>query len=126
MKTILIVGSLIVTLALILYSIAIITELRKKRATNFVLAFLTAGIVADITATICMIVGSTNSPFTIHGFIGYSALAVMLIDAILLWRFRLANNAETLVPQKLNSYSFIAWAWWVVAYITGSYLAMSN
>jgi len=125
MKLILMIGAIIVTLALIFYSVAIITEQRKHKVSNFVLFFLTGGLLLDITATICMIIGSSNSPFTLHGFIGYAALAGMLVDNFLIWRFRLSSGAEALVPKATHLYSRYAYIGWVVAYITGSILAMN-
>jgi len=124
MNTLLLVGSIVVFLALTSYSIAIITEQIKRKISNRVLIFLTLGISLDIIATLCMIIGSPNSPFTIHGFIGYSALAVMLIDAIAIWNFKLKNDNEAVVGKKLHLYSLFAYLWWVVAFITGAVLAI--
>ena len=70
MKPLAIFAASIVTLALISYSIAILTEQRKKLVINRVLVFLTLGVVLDISATIMMIIVSENSPFTIHGILG--------------------------------------------------------
>ncbi len=126
MKTILVVGSVIVTFALLSYTIGVITEQRKRVITNIVLAFLTIGVTLDITATACMIIGSENSPFTPHGILGYSSLAAMLTDTILIWRFRLANGASSPVPRWLHLYSRIAYSWWVLAYITGGLLVATR
>ena len=123
MKPILIAGSTIVTFALVFYSIAILTEQKTHHITNRVLTFLTMGICFDITATTCMIIGSDNPPYTIHGMLGYSSLTGMLIDTVLIWKFRLKNSAQTTVPRKLHLYSRIAYSWWILAYITGGIIA---
>lgn len=122
MKLILIIGAIIVTLALISYSIAIITEQQKKVITPFILTFLSIGITLDIIATACMIIGSDNSPFSLHGLLGYSALAFMLVDTFLIWRFKLQNGYNKLVSKGIHLYSRVAYLWWVAAYITGSML----
>jgi hypothetical protein len=122
MNTTLIVGTRIVVLALLFYSIAIITEQRKRLVTNFILGTLTIGLLLDIAATVLMIVGSPNSPFTIHGLLGYSALTVMLIDTSLIWRFRLTNDSGSKVTKGLHVYSRYAYSWWVIAFISGSLL----
>ena len=57
----------IVTGALILYSTGVITEQMKKILTPLSMTCLTGGILLDITATACMIAGSRNLPFTVHG-----------------------------------------------------------
>ena len=120
MSPVLIAGVIIVNLALVAYSVAIITEQRKKTVNGFVLTFLTAGVILDITATVCMIIGSSNSFITFHGIIGYLALAAMLIDAVLLWKLWLIKKASSPVSKNLHLYSRYAYAWWVIAYITGA------
>lgn len=119
MNTTLVVGTVVVTLALIAYSIGIITEQRKHIINKTVLRFITFGIILDITATALMVIGSPNSPFTLHGFLGYSALTVMLIDVIFIWKLRVKNGFNCEVNKGLHLYSRYAYAWWVVAYITG-------
>jgi len=124
MNTFSITGAGIVIFALLAYSLSIITEQRTKLVSPFVLRFLTIGIVLDITATIFMIIGSSKSAFTLHGLLGYSSLAGMLIDTALIWRFYLKNVAGTLVPKGLHLYSRFAYAWWVIAFITGLLLVV--
>jgi hypothetical protein len=122
MNPTLITGTVIVTFALISYSIAVITEQRKHSISKFILTFLTIGITLDITATIVMIIGSSNIPLTFHGILGYSALIVMLADTICIWRLKL--NHVALVPRKLHLYTRVAYSWWVIAYFAGSFIAM--
>ena len=120
MKTILIIGTSIVNLALIFYSIGIISEQVKHTISKRVLGFVSVGLIFDITATILMIIGSENSAFTAHGMLGYSSLTGMLIDAILLWRLAGKNGINSAVPKALHWYTRIAYAWWLAAYITGA------
>jgi uncharacterized repeat protein (TIGR03987 family) len=126
MKTISIFGAFIVTLALISYSIAVFSEKRKRIITRFMLFFLTTGLILDITATTCMIIGSTKSPFSLHGMLGYSALTLMLIDTLLIWKFYKTNGISSEVSAALHKYTLIAYSWWVIAYITGSLLVMAK
>ena len=125
MNTLSIIGASIVTLALICYSIGIISEQVKKKIIPRVLIFITLGVALDITATAFMILGSKNSPFTAHGFIGYSALFIMLIELARIWRTynKLGMGAD--VPKGVHLFSRYAYIWWVVAYITGSLIAMT-
>ena len=125
MNALSITGATIVTLALISYSIGIISEQVKRKIIPRVLIFITLGVVLDVTATIFMILGSKNSPFTIHGFVGYSALFVMLIEVVKIWRTYNKSGINTEVPKGLHIYSRYAYIWWVIAYITGSLIAMS-
>lgn len=118
------IGATIVVFALLSYSLSILTEQRKRLVTPFVLRFLTIGIVLDVTATTFMIIGSSNSAFTLHGILGYTSLAAMLIDTILIWRFHHASKPGTVVPQKLHLYSRFAYSYWVAAFITGLMLVI--
>jgi magnesium-transporting ATPase (P-type) len=122
MNPTLMIGTRVVILALIFYSIGILIEQRKHLIINNVLIFVTIGIILDVTATIFMIMGSPNAPFTLHGCLGYSALAAMLFDTILIWRFRIVYGARTKVNIQLHLYSRFAYLWWLVAFITGSLL----
>lgn len=125
MAPILIAGMTIVNLALIFYSIGIFVEQRHHRVTQKVLTFLTLGVVFDVVATACMIIGSTNSPFSVHGILGYSSLTAMLIETSLAWRHRL-QKGDLEVSRGLHLWSRIAYFWWVAAYITGGLIVMYN
>ncbi len=115
-------GTTIVVFALVSYSIAIFTEQRKKILRRRILVFLTLGVALDITATILMILGSSKGVFTLHGIIGYSSLAGMFIDAVMIWRLKIKNGSYCPVPHKIHIYSRYAYIWWVIAFITGGLL----
>jgi uncharacterized repeat protein (TIGR03987 family) len=126
MRTILLAGSIIVTLALISYSIGIISEQRKQQVTWRILSFLGLGLSLDIAGTACMIIGSVNSPFTYHGFMGYSALLLMLIDNVFLWKLKIKEGIEAPVKASIHKYSRIAYIWWVFVYLTGLLIALKK
>jgi hypothetical protein len=115
-------GIIIVQLALICYSIAIITEQRKKLVSAFVLSFLTIGVIFDITATAFMILGSSHGIFTLHGILGYSSLVGMFTDSVIIWRFYKTNPTGTVVTRAVHLFSRFAYIWWIAAYITGALL----
>ena len=118
------IGAGVVTLALISYSVGIISGQKSKKVSKTVLSFIIVGVILDVTATSFMIIGSTNSPFTFHGFIGYSALLAMLIDMVLLWRAKRQSGINTTTKKSLSIYSLLAYIWWVVVYISGSFMVM--
>lgn len=116
---------LTVTLALTLYTVGTVQQQRSRRSTFAVRGWLTTGVVFDITATALMIVASQSLSPTLHGVLGYSALAFMLTDTILMWRHaRRAGDAH--VSNGLHLYSRVAYAYWVVAYFTGAGLVMAE
>jgi hypothetical protein len=116
---------LIVNLALACYTVGTVLQQRGHRATRGVVSWLTAGVIFDIVATLGMIFGTDRSLWTLHGILGYSALTVMVIDTVRIWRHRLSlGDAE--VPRGLHLYSRYAYLWWVVAYVTGAALVMMS
>ena len=126
MNTLLMIGTRLVIIALISYSIAVITEQRKKKLSNIVVSFISIGILFDVSATIFMILGSNNTPFTLHGILGYSSLLAMLLDTILIWRYRINTGKGTAVIKGLHLYSRFAYIWWILAFITGGIIAMTK
>ncbi len=118
------IGSIVVVFALISYSIGIITEQRSSIITRRVITFLTLGVLLDICATIFMIIGSDKGGFTLHGFIGYSSLLGMLLDAIFMWNRIIKFGLDNKVPKLLHLYSRYAYIWWVLAFITGGLLVI--
>jgi hypothetical protein len=116
---------LTVTLALTLYTVGTVKQQRSRRSTLAVRGWLTTGVVFDITATALMIVASRSLTPTLHGVLGYSALAFMLTDTLLMWRHaKRAGEAE--VSKHLHVYSRVAYGYWVVAYFTGAGLVMAE
>lgn len=121
LNPVLISGMVVVTLALGLYTTAFCFELRLQKASKSVLFFFTSGLILDITSTTLMIVGSRRIPITPHGFLGYSALSVMIADVILLYRHKHKSGSIKL-SKNLHYYSFFAYCWWLIAYIAGGLL----
>jgi len=115
-------GAVIVLFALASYTVAVLSEQRRRLVTPLVLLFLTLGVMLDITATAFMIAGSSKGPFTLHGLLGYSSLAGMIIDAALIWRFRLNNPQTAPVPRGLHLYTRAVYVWWIAAFVTGGLL----
>jgi len=122
MRTASIIGSMVVTIALVFYSLGYINERKRQLITSRVLLFYTIGVSLDITATIFMIIGSSRGMITLHGFIGYSSLLGMLTDTVLLWRHNLTEGAGKNVSRRLQLFSRITYIWWIIAYITGGLL----
>lgn len=118
------IGTSVVVFALISYSIGILTEQRTSIISRKVITFLTLGVCLDITATFFMIIGSDKGGFTLHGFIGYSSLLGMLLDAIFMWTRIAKYGISNKVPRSLHLYSRYAYIWWVLAFITGGILVL--
>ena len=125
MKLILIAGISIVNLALISYGIAIFRQSRSRLMSKQVLSFLSIGLILDISATVCMIIGSGHL-ITLHGVIGYSSLTGMLIDTVYSYRLVGERGINATVTPKFIRGSQLAYFYWVIAYITGALIVMTK
>ena len=114
-----------VTLALIMYSIGTFKEQRTRRAGPGARGFLTVGVLLDLGATTLMVLATGRLALTVHGALGYSALALMIVDTALLWRHA-RRRGEAEVARGLHLYSRVAYLYWVAAYVTGAALVMAE
>ncbi len=113
-----------VTIALILYTIGTLKEQRGHRASAGVLGVLSAGLAFDVVATALMIAATGGIAPTVHGWLGYSALALMATDVALIWRhWRASGDAP--IPAGRHLYARLAYLYWVVAYFAGAALVMA-
>lgn len=119
-----IIGAFIITLALLSYGVGSISVQRFKMVTPGVLIFISLGVLLDLIAVTFMILGSKNSPFSLHGILGYSAILTMLTDLILILYTYRKNGWDSVISKPVLLYSRFAYAWWVIAYITGSLLVI--
>jgi EamA domain-containing membrane protein RarD len=124
MPYIIVAGVLLIHIALILYSVFFYKERKYKRATKGLLIFITTAVSFDISATVCMMIGATETYFTLHGILGYTALSIMIVDAILIWKHKINFGSETPFSIKLNRYSMFAYIVWILAFATGEYIAI--
>jgi hypothetical protein len=124
MNLISIVGAFIITLSLLTYGIGSISLLRFKIISLVALIFLSAGIIFDITAIVLMVIGAKGTPFTFHGFVGYIAFLVMLIDTIWVWATYFKNGIDAPIGKNLHRYTKYAYLCWVAAYLTGSLIVL--
>lgn len=118
------IGAFVITLALLSYGIGSITVQRFKLVSRGVLFFLTLGVLLDFAAILFMISGSSKGMFTLHGILGYSATITMVIDVTLIWYSFMKNGLDSVIKNSILLYSKIAYAWWLIVYITGSLLVI--
>jgi len=126
MSYVIISGVILIHIALVLYTIFIFKEHKYKRATKGLLVAITSAVLFDISATVCMMVGVAEEYFTLHGVLGYTALAVMVTEAIFIWKHYLNFGSETPFSKMLNKSSKFGYGLWLVAFFTGEILAVMN
>jgi len=126
MPYIIITGVILIHIALVLYTVFIYKEHKYKRATKGLLWFITSAVLFDISATVCMMIGVADEYFTLHGVLGYSALLVMITDAIFIWKHKLNFGSDVPFSNRLNMGSKFGYVLWLLAFGTGELVAIMN
>lgn len=119
-----VVGAFVITISLLSYGIGCIAAVRFKIVTPGILVFLTLGVVLDFVAVTLMVINSEKSMFSMHGILGYSAMLTMLVNTFLVWRCYFKGGFDSVISHPVIIYTKIAYAWWLIAYITGSILVI--
>jgi len=110
----------IVVFALLCYTVGTVAQQRSRRITGSVIGFLTVGVALDVIATVFMILGS-GKILSLHGVLGYTALAGMLIEVAIAWRWRMSRGGDH-ITDPMAFYSKVAYGYWVLAFISGGLL----
>lgn len=109
-------GTIFMTLALILYAVGILTMVVKGRAKRFNVILLACASLSDITGTTCMIIYSgTLTPADWHGWFGYGALLLMLINLVLVF-YHLPKKK---IPNGIRVFDVIVFLIWLFSYSLG-------
>jgi uncharacterized repeat protein (TIGR03987 family) len=108
--------------AAVLYTVAVFAERRAGVLKGWQLALFWAGLVFDTTGTTLMAEIAGGWKPNIHGWLGVTAIALMLIHCV--WAsFALAMRKERVLHQ-FHRFSIIVWALWMIALVTGFAIAL--
>ena len=122
MKSLIIIGASLITLALFLYSKAMYSILKDKLLSKKDLFILSIGFMSEIIAVACMGAVSTKSIFSPHSLLGYVGAIIMLFAIAWGWKTSGTEEKWTISMKQLNFYRFV-YVFWVISYITGVYSA---
>ena len=121
-----IVSATLITLALVFYSLGVWAERLARYLKPWHVAAFWVGFACDLSGTWAMH-QLAEGPFDIldaHTFTGQIALWLMLIHAI--WATRVASMGSEEARQGFHRYSLAVWLIWLIPYISGMYLGMSD
>lgn len=100
--------------------------LKKRLITKKIVWLLTVGLVSELTAVTCMSIGSTKPITTPHGLIGLAGIFIMISIVGLSWKSISSDSKNNSISGNLYFYYFFAYALWIIAYLTGVIIGMSN
>ena len=122
----LIVSAILITLALIFYSLGIWSERIARYLKPWHVAAFWLGFLFDVSGTLAMH-RIAEGPFNLlepHTFTGQIALWLMLAHAT--WATYVIQRGSDALRRSFHKYSLFVWLVWLIPYFGGMYLGMNG
>jgi uncharacterized repeat protein (TIGR03987 family) len=116
--------TVIITLALVFYSIGVWSERIQGRLKPWHLIFFWLGLICDTWGTGLMLEMAGGLTFDIHGITGVVAILLMLIHAI--WATSALIRKDEKVLMKFHKFSVLVWFIWLIPYFSPMILGMPS
>ncbi len=114
---------IIITFALVFYSIGVWSERISGRLKNWHLIFFWLGLVCDTWGTGMMFEMAGGMRFDIHGITGLIAILLMLVHAI--WATLVLVRKDTNMIVKFHRFSVVVWLIWLIPYLSPMVIGMA-
>ncbi len=111
------VSVVLITLALVLYTIGVWAERLAKQLKRWHLFFFWSGLVFDTVATGLMMEGIGSLTADLHGITGVAAIVLMLIHAVWATVVIWVNNQKAI--DNFHKFSLGVWGIWLISYFSG-------
>ena len=115
-------ASIIITLALVFYSIGVWSERIQGKLKPWHLAFFVLGLVCDTWGTGLMFDFVGGMAFDIHGISGAAAILLMFIHAI--WAFVVLRKKDEKAINNFHKFSVAVWVIWLIPYFSPMFFAL--
>lgn len=117
-------ASIIITLALVFYSIGVWSERIAGRLKPWHLAFFYLGLICDTVGTGMMFSFAKGMTFDVHGVTGMLAIILMLIHAG--WAHVVLVRKDERWITRFHRFSVVVWLIWLVPYFSPMFFAMAK
>ena len=115
-------SSVIITLALIFYTIGVWGERIQGRLKLWHLVFFWLGLICDTWGTTMMFEISDGFTFDVHGITGMLAIVLMLLHAI--WATIVLVRKDERWIVNFHKLSVVVWVIWLVPYLSPMFFAL--
>ena len=122
MSSELIISTILISLALLFYSIGVWSERLAGRLKGWHLIFFWVGLVFDTTGTGMMFEMAGSISADIHSVTGGLAILLMLIHAIWATVVLVLKNEKAIT--NFHHFSVFVWVVWLIPYFTGFFASM--
>jgi len=113
---------ILITFALVFYTIGVWSERLSGRLKSWHLIFFWGGLVFDTIVTGMMMEMAGQLTADLHGLTGLLAIALMLVHAI--WATVVLLRRDERAILNFHKFSLLVWLIWLVPYFSGFFLSM--
>lgn len=110
-------AAVLISLALVFYSIGVWSEKISGRLKVWHVIFFWLGLAFDATGTVVMVRMAGGLTFDIHGVSGVLAILLMLINAV--WATTVLVLKDEKAIANFHRFSLVVWAIWLIPYVSG-------
>jgi len=117
-------ATVIITLALVFYSIGVWSERIAGKLKGWHLIFFYLGLICDTLGTGMMLDYAGGMTFDIHGITGAIAILLMLIHAI--WATVVLVKKDEKAIYNFHKFSLVVWFLWLIPYFSPMFFSMAG
>jgi uncharacterized repeat protein (TIGR03987 family) len=118
------ISTVIITLALVFYSIGVWAERIQGRLKPWHLAFFILGLICDTWGTGMMFDFVGGMMFDLHGITGLIAILLMLVHAV--WALVVLLKKDERAIRNFHRFSVAVWVVWLIPYLSPMFLAIGG
>lgn len=116
-------ASLVITVALVFYTVGVWAERIQGCLRPWHLAFFYAGLVSDTIGTGMMFEYVGGMTFDVHGISGLIAILLMLVHAA--WATVVLLRRDERLIRTFHRFSLFVWLVWLIPYFSPMFFAMA-
>jgi uncharacterized repeat protein (TIGR03987 family) len=117
-------ASIIITLALILYSIGVWSERVSGRLKPWHLVFFVLGFICDTWGTGLMLDYAGGITFDIQGITGFIAILLLFIHAV--WAYIVLIKKDETAIRNFHKFSVAVWVIWLIPYFSPMFFSLGD
>jgi uncharacterized repeat protein (TIGR03987 family) len=115
--------TVVITLALVFYSIGVWSERISGRLKKWHLVFFWLGLVCDTWGTEMMLEMAGGMTFDLHGITGLIAILLMLVHAV--WATLVLARKDSEMITRFHRFSVVVWLIWLIPYLSPMIFGMA-
>lgn len=116
-------ATIVITLALIFYSVGVWSERFQGRLKPWHLAFFILGLICDTWGTGMMFDFVGGMTFDVHGISGLIAILLMFVHAV--WALVVLVRKDEKAIVNFHKFSLFVWLVWLIPYFSPMFFAMA-